>query len=214
MIFANGVPKSGTHLVLAAFDALKIWRYPDVRIVRDVVRGPRTESPGARMHSGKAPKFEELCKAPGCVHAHLSAKADIKPAKTVVIFRDPRNVLLSMARWKYGGSAEMPVALKHFQFKTTDMIQYYRLFLDWWDRSDALCIYYERFRRDPEAVTKAVAEFAGVDWTPAAAEVIGRPTVTWSGQSSDWPAVWNDKIDGAWKAAGGPALVEQMGYPP
>lgn len=108
MIIANGMPKSGTHALMAHLEAKGLRRYPGI------IKG-RDKGIDLRHLGG----WDEPIEGYDFVHGHVPTKAR-KAAEgfdIVTIFRDPRNVLASYARAfkaKWGGRPNFIAAMDDF----------------------------------------------------------------------------------------------------
>src|SRR3990167_219542 len=86
MILANGCPKSGTHALMAWLEGLGLKRMAGVVKVWD-------GSPRLRAELDGLPCIGDF------IHSHIPFGYDVGSHRVITIILDPRNVLLSYARW-------------------------------------------------------------------------------------------------------------------
>lgn len=82
MIYANGLPKSGTHLLMTWLAST------GHREIHGTVKGYGPELRGLRV-GGKG----------DYIHAHVTSDHDL-PGRVITVFRNPRDTLVSYARWR------------------------------------------------------------------------------------------------------------------
>ena len=198
MIVANGVPKSGTHCVMAWLHSMGLQRVPGLIDGRNRKRRLRYYAP---EFAGEVVSLAELREMPDTafVHGHVHAAHKLDGFRVVNIFRDPRNVLVSYVRHQERvHSQRITVVDAINSFCGAPFVEAYRSFLGW--RGRALCLRYEDF---PPG-------FAGTGARLYAHAKHDHNTLTDS--PSDWRGWWNRDIEHAWIAAGGPALLQEADY--
>jgi len=216
-IICNGTPKSGTHALLQAVEAMGFNKYAFVRGLRKdkPCYGRRIDyneesiflSPEAKRNfdnylkntpkvTGRAEVAALLRAAPAMsvVHAHVSwRKRDIlRDLTTVTIIRNPRNNFISWLRW-FG-----PEAAAEF-FPT------YASFLSW--RKDKLFVY-ERLWEPTQIVALGKAVGRDIDLAQAN-EIVDKSknrSLTWTNQPSNHEIIWNPQLAEVWKAHRGERL--------
>lgn len=126
MIVCNGIPKSGTHLLVSYCEGLGMYLYPDT------VKGYGSEIEGL-PHK---PLPHSAC------HAHIPAKhARRIPHRVVTIFRHPRDVLMSYCRAFEVSALE---ALASY-LSGRPFVELYEAFLPW--RQHGVTVYFEQLAK-------------------------------------------------------------------
>lgn len=216
-IVCNGTPKSGTHALLQAVEALGFQKRAFVKAIGKDVCYSRPISYGdesiflsqdakrhfddylknAHTYRGKADVRAFLMPPqpiPTSVHAHVAWRRRdlLEGMRVVTVIRGPRNNFLSWIRW-FGPSA------------AANFFPVYASFVSW--RKEALFVY-EDLWTVPSI--RALADTLGVTVSAVEAErVIGSAkgrSLTWTNQPSNHTAVWNSSLDALWKAKGGDRL--------
>lgn len=216
MIVANGVPKSGTHALMALLAMQGGKRVPGIL---DGFRGPRA----LLMPTGAWPAVPTLEQATALphdhfLHGHVPADVEVPPSvKVVTVLRHPRNVLVSysrrfafnrmilkwIARRRRGMHTALgsPPTLQEILangFVDRPFVEVYRRFLGW--RGRGLVVRYEDIPRDFTAGAPDLYAGAAEDHN------------TLTSEPTDWREVWTPDIDASWRAAGGYELEQDAGY--
>lgn len=216
-IVCNGTPKSGTHALLQAVEALGFQKrafvkalgkdecysrpisYGDESIFlsHDAKRHFDGYLKNAHTYRGKS-EVRGFLMSPQpsrtLVHAHVAwRRRDLLDGmKVVTVIRSPRNNFLSWIRW-FGPAA------------SANFFPVYASFVSW--RKDSMFVYEDLWT---VASMRALAETLDVTISVADAERViesakGR-SLTWTNKPSNHAAVWNASLDALWKAKGGARL--------
>lgn len=203
MIIANGLPKSGTHALMAWLDSMGLKRHPGVLQVRDVKDG---YGYGITYNGDRS--VDLLLDVPHNVymHGHIpfseAAVDSLDGAMVITMFRDPRNVLVSYARYRSTeGPRNWTVKNAVQDFWGEPFVPRYRSYLGW--RGNGLCIRFE----DTTGVGDGAGIYAG---RRPAWDKVSHNTRT--GAPSDWSEWWTPETQEVWERAGGPGLLEEAGY--
>lgn len=160
------------------------------------------------------------------IGAHVHAGIDLWSHPVVFVFRHPRKVLVSWARWVTVGmdwaAAEEPPP-EHVQERIDAeaidrVLGRMRAYAGWRDRA-AISVRFIDYVEDPRRVSAAVCHALGIPHADPM-KVFGdnAPWITreyrgtWSGCHSAWQAFWTDQIDALWSAAGGQEVEKLYGY--
>jgi hypothetical protein len=195
-LIVNGAPKSGTHAFAAFLNRVGARRCPGTLLgcTKDQdlhVSG----APWATMDLLRL--VPDSCYLIGHVAAcHAQA---LEGLPVVTMMRDPRNMLISYRRHrKRVDGVEVSTAEALEDYWGAPFAEVYRGFLAW--RGLAAIVRYEDV---PAAVA---GDGSGIYCRHDA----GHNTRT--GQPSDWVEEWRAEDHRAWRAAGGPELLEAAGY--
>lgn len=198
MIVANGLPKSGTHALMAWLSRMGLKRCPGVLHVR---------SDGDLMVEG-ALSIPTLSVMPDStfIQGHVPFGHNLTGFSVVTILRDPRNVLISYIRHRaasWGGGKRYTVAEALEDFWGQPFVPAYESYLGWQGHSVIL-----RYEEMPSRVIGDGGEIYTPD-RPAWDKWIGN---TRTGAPSQWLEHWTPSAEEAWQKAGGPALVRLADY--
>lgn len=191
MIVCNGIPKSGTHALMALLDTMGLRRHPG------------TILPGPEPYISSMPRLSlaSLQSVPDNVYilAHVPASIRLEGFKILTIFRDPRNVLLSYIAHRL----RRDNLIYTFNQGLTDFWGYpfigaYRGYLGW--RGRAAVIRYEDLPEHVVGNGSGIYRGTAHDWN------------TRTGKPNRWQSSWDATIEQAWAAAGGNELLAEAGY--
>lgn len=211
MIIANGVPKSGTTLLVTYLRCCGCIMEPGGLIADRHGMQPAME---VKEPWGKGRTFQEIMDHEAIdrvVGAHLHDEVSL-PAhhKVAFIARHPRNVFISWARMV---APDDPGSLFTEPWMQMNIVRM-RDFVGWFNRADAV-IRYEQFA---DSVAELTAKL-GLPYSPANVVLHDNapwitPTYrgTWSGRVSDWQEHWNPYIAALWRNAGGREIESAYGY--
>lgn len=218
-VICNGTPKSGTHALLQAVEAMGFEKYAFVRALpkdrpcyarpinynEDSIFLSQQAKSNYDSYLKNAPKIlghadvsRFLHDAPdpsrAVIHAHVcwSRRALLRGVTTVTIIRNPRDNLLSWQRW-FGPNA------------SREFFAVYASFISW--RKHNLFIY-ERLW-EPDSII-ALGNALGHTITPQQVEEIVRKSrgrsLTWTNEPSDHQSAWNSDLADLWRAHRGERL--------
>lgn len=190
MIVVNGVPKSGTHALMALLDTMGLRRHPG------------TILPGPTPYLSGMPRLDlaSLHAVPDNVYvlAHVPASVRLEGFRVLTIFRDPRNVILSYIAHRLRDGYIVGFATALADFWGHPFVDTYRGYLGWRGRSAVM-----RYEDLPEHVIgdgSGIYRGTGHDWN------------TRTGLPSRWETVWDKTMASAWATAGGDELLKDAGY--
>lgn len=195
MIVINGLPKSGTHAVMAWVSRFGLRK----------LRGLLTVNADWRLHvkDGDGLTIDRLRQLPDSIfiHAHVPAQyaGDLQGFAVITVFRDPRNVLVSYCRYRKqvdGLDVTIPQALADFW--GWPFVECYRAYLGW--RGKSVVLHYENI--PPSQTGDGASLYAGepLDWN------------TRTGAPSQWSQHWDAEAERRWIEHGGPELLNLAGY--
>ena len=228
MICCNGCPKSGLGLLMKLCGLsgkrdsnLILERYPNHEHLHTMILIAGQQKFEITPDQAWYPddRWFALC------HASWPTP-EIENERILTIFRDPRNALVSYARWHVQEGAIpqesihdfMDLLLRKGSKDTGNWVDWQRSFLPWknraWTRFEGL---YNR-----EEITR-IARKLGIKMQQLQSKTVlerlhdgeaggHNHRSTWSGRHSRWEEWWNPKMEEAWKTAGGPRLLEEMEY--
>ncbi|MEF0941391.1 hypothetical protein [Rhizobium sp. BR 362] len=210
-IICNGTPKSGTHALLQAVEAIGFEKYAFVRAL------PKDQPCYARRinyneesiflsqqakrnfdnylkNTPKVQGYNDVSRllhgAPSriVVHGHVcwNKRALLRGMTTVTIIRDPRDNFLSWARW-FGPSA------------SDEFFSTYASFTSW--RKDNLFIY-ERLW-EPDHIIALGNTLGHAITSHQVNEIVHKShgkSLTWTNKPSNHQSVWNSDLDSFWRA--------------
>lgn len=164
--------------------------------------------------------LEKAIRGLGCDaghHVHTSDWRLAERRKVAYIYRNPRDVLVSAARYcgeQRRGGIEGDVLLKTFwDFFNCGLPWVYRSYGGWM-RSCAHVVRFEELAglRGVErqgVVVDGMAEWLGVG--KRRLDLVGG-TATWTGRLSDWREVWTEGVDRVWVEEGMVEIERGLGY--
>jgi hypothetical protein len=130
----------------------------------------------------------------------------------VCIFRNPRNCLVSMCRFK-----GMPLVTGSLIRLLRDydghgpMAAYYESFLPWREDPGCLCVTYEDLCAS-DAALRRIAEYLDTPYFEDAWPSLPGLTLTWTGVPSNWREHWSQSIQSAWASSGMVEVEQKAGY--
>lgn len=189
MIIVNGIPKSGTHAVMAWFTRMGMQRHP----------GTLLPAPNGVRAAGVSLEQVKQNNRPGMfILAHVPATRELW-GNVVTVFRDPRNMLVSYCRHREREDGFRPTLAEAIRdYWGQPFVPLYDSYLGWKGRS--VVIYYEDL--PPAQIGDGGSIYVGHD----------RDWNTRTGEPSDWRNEWNDEAEDAWRASDGPGLLRRSGY--
>lgn len=226
MIIVNGVPKSGTTMIVSYLQSCGLRLEP----------GGLVAEPGDKLNMARGGPWRRVRSLwevmnhranDRVIGAHVHADIDLWSHPVVFVYRHPRNVLVSWSRWVSVGldwtraEAEPPLAEVHARMDgeaIERVLGRMRAYVGWRERA-AISFRFADYVENPKAVSATICAAVGI--APAdpmkafgdrAPWVTSNYRGTWSGRHSDWRAFWTDAIDAAWNAAGGPDVEALYGY--
>ncbi len=137
--------------------------------------------------------------------------AEKEPGKRyTVIVRDPRNVVISMIRFR-GKQVTPGTFLSCFRkFEDAPLIAEMDKFAGWLTDPAVHVVRYEDLIRDDRTM-RDLAKWVGVRYIPGAWEGLPGLTMTWNAEHSDYRAIWT-QVQDSWERAGGGELLRTWGY--
>jgi hypothetical protein len=239
MIVSNAIPKAGGHLLFAYLVACGLRRergelYADIDVLdqgdgRFLVSRRRLTGSGKKVWRGLKLRPVDVIladrSADRVVNAHVHDGIGLDGHRVAFIYRHPRDVLVSAARFSAAGfdwgagqpPAEAVTALFTPRF-IAEQIERCRASLGWLTRAD-VAVRYEDFVDCPVRTANIVSvalDILAIDPAPVIGD--GAPWVTrrwrgtWSGRRSDWREWWNAGVDGLWRDLGGVEVESELGY--
>jgi Sulfotransferase domain len=195
VIVVNGVPKSGTHAVLALLDTFGLKRCPGTLLpLHDYYYVEAV--PHLTMASLQA--IPDNCYILAHVPA-LSSGQMLQGLKFITVFRDPRNCLVSYCRHrKRVEDLNVSIAEAIRNYWGSPFVGLYESYLGW--RGKSVVLRYEDLPGSVVGSGQGIYKGSGTDWN------------TRTGAPSRWQAVWTEEDEAAWVKAGGPELLVKAGY--
>lgn len=230
-VWANGAPKSGTHALMKCLGLLGLKREPGMAVAYVASRNIAVKATRADPVARRLNKIIADTNNSKYIHSHVDASRDLGGSPVINISRDPRDMVISLARFHVQEGVTTSVTEsailkvidhKFYSKKAAALIGG---FVGWQDRSDALPIRFEDLISDHGETTMEIAEYLNIPWRPESYnDLIGHAGDydiyagasadhnTWSGRLSNWEEWWTPVIDAAWTESCGPELVKAMGY--
>jgi hypothetical protein len=137
-------------------------------------------------------------------HQH-TPHADKEDGKQVVIFRHPKNIIMSWVRFSKRQISEGLIlgAIQSFEpFAAYD---------GYLDDDTVLTVRFEDLVADQKELVR-ISEYIGVDYIDGAFEMLPKHTRTWTGDFSNWEDHWTDRIQESWIAMDGPEVETRWNY--
>lgn len=158
----------------------------------------------------------ELLGLPDVQLAHAAyGQLDPTAGKHLYIIRDPRNNLISRTRASAYPLTQGSLMLKLRNFEDGLSYRDYAAgFFSWIDDPATHVVRFEALIGDGGATLRGIADFLGVPYLDDAYPHIIGPTVTWTGQLSDWRSepAWTPVVEEAFQAEGGAEVAARYGY--
>lgn len=136
--------------------------------------------------------------------------------KMVVIFRNPRNVLVSECRWQYKRvtTGRMILTLRKWEHEGATsfyetMAEEYSRYLHWKEDPNVLCVNYEDLIKDDKTLRK-IADYLGVPYLEDAFPNLEGLTRTWNRVKSNWEKYWSPEVEKVWKETRADLLEEKL----
>lgn len=126
--------------------------------------------------------------------------------KRLFIKRDPRNALLSWMRHN-GLLMTQTTAISRMR-KYLETLQHFER---WLHDQGTLVVSFERLLADDQQM-REIAAHCGVEYVDDAWQNLPNHTRTWTGNLSDYRAIWSEKVDRAWRERDGSAVLVRWGY--
>lgn len=152
----------------------------------------------------------ELLGVPATHHHEPWRKGLAVVGRPLLVQRDPRNIAISWLRHHGRPVTEGTVIKTIRHFDRAPLAQELAAYEPWRYRAET--VRFEDLVSSVEVMRALATLFASeVDVDEAYAYLPGG-TLTWTGQLSDWTAVWTPAIDRVWAEMDGPALLARWGY--
>lgn len=228
MIITNGVPKSGNWLLVNYLQGCGLKLEPGGLMA---YHAPYKLRMVGGKPWGKSRTLEEILadkRDDRVLSGHFADSVDLPGHRVAFIYRNPRNVLVSYARWHAVNSdwtnktrsqpAEAAVR-KHFGSNWfVNIMNMHRVFHGWLEKAD-VAVRFEDFQDWPEEVGHRISDALDIPFCdPREVMCENAPWVssayqgTWSGKHSDWREWWDNELEALWHRHGGPEIEESYGY--
>lgn len=203
-IICNGVQRSGTHLLAKVFDLCGHYHYPG--ILQTNYYKARTSN----ERSVPAEEFLSKMDHQSCVIAHAGSALTRSGHKLIQIIRDPRDWVVSTARFK--ARSVDPIPPDWAISVAMDQLERHWWHIPWLWKSDLVVRFEDLARHDIKTIDDILSA-ADCDFASAqhiASKLTG--SRTWTGQLSDWRIVFKDYHRQQFDAKGGSLLMGVYGY--
>ncbi len=131
--------------------------------------------------------------------------------RTIIIKRDPRNVVLSWVR-HLGHPVTRGMVMTHIRsFERGQSIVEAMMPFEGWLASSALVVSFEALTAS-DAELRRIADHLEVPYMDEAWRWLPGMTRTWNPQHSDWRALWTPQVQQVWESVGGNELLARWGY--
>lgn len=181
-ILCVGTPKSGTHALTKAVELLGI---------------PRDD----RYREGFCSLTHALPDDPDLPHQY----------RAVMVIRDPRNMLISMVRWRRDTLASgFIIGCLHDYEMDLSLADWLTRMGPWLQRADVVVRYEDLIESD--AALRRIANALGLPYLDDAFSNLPGLTLTWNSQHSDWRKHWTPEIEAAWQSQGLDHIALAYGY--
>lgn len=227
LIIANGVPKSGTTLLVSYLVACGVTLEPG-GLIADETTDERLVLRGG-WPWGKVRGLADVLadrRTDRVIGAHCPADVALDGHTVVLIFRHPRDVLLSTARWRAVGldwtrAKEPPRAAvdRHVtDLAVASILRQFEAYAPWLDRADGKVRFRDFIERPHETAAALCARLGIEPVDPATVLGDAVPWLTesyrgtWSGKNTDWRAYWNRDYEAMWRTFRGPEIERRYGY--
>lgn len=145
-------------------------------------------------------------------HIRWADAAPIEDGPRLLIVRDPRDIVVSMLRWRgaepSGGAF---LALAEEWEPGRSIVACMAEYEGWLTDPATLVVRYTDLVRDDSAM-RQIAAHLGVPYTEGLHGRLPGMTRTWRGGTSDHRALWSSLVADGWSALGGDDLVTRWGY--
>jgi len=189
-VCVTGIPKSGTHALLKAVEMM-----------------------GVPVGEGKAHiDVETLPAEPGHVyHCHIPPQELPGDCRTIVMLREPRNALVSYARFRYGVVTAGNLRLSLLDFFDFSFPEWLRKFIDYRE-SECLPIRFDDLLTDGGESVERIGKYIDAFDTTDVYKNINGQTVTYTGRLSNWQDHWTQRLEKEWRDTGCADLAGRYGY--
>ena len=142
-------------------------------------------------------------------HLPYSERPD---GKTVCIFRNPRNVIISWLRFTGRPLTQGKIIEQIKNYQGVGIAAAGNEFTQYLIDDSVLAVRYEELISDGGKTVEQIAAYLGVPVLDDCYPNIKGLTLTWTGAPSDWEKHWTDEIDIVWKEYGGAELEGAWNY--
>lgn len=190
-VLANGVPKSGTNVLIKLGELMGFK-------TGNCTRENKPTVPGGFNHGHVSSLYRDVVQDNFDVH--------------IQIIRDPRNVLLSWCRHRERDWSEESLlwGIENYH-EGVSMAQYYSLFVPWIAEHDVVFVRFETMFTSPLEIMN-VCKAVGVPYDRSFIENLEGGTRTYYADHSDWPKHWTPKVDRKWHEYNMPFFERWLGY--
>jgi len=232
MILCNGLPKSGTNLLLKLYGLIGLEN--NGVIIRkyspeDNFSCSKFENEKIRIsiNLSEAVDFNETYFCHG--HLVFDNYSFLETHKVVTIFRDPRDVIISTIRdpkQRLPKNQTMDQLIEHLLINgptpyvknsKRNWVEYYRLYLPWINKGNF--IFFDDLKNISQIknllpsynINEEIVQhlFSSGKMLPNGKEAYIERS-TWSGEHSKWKDYWSKEIDLVWNNIGGQELLDDI----
>jgi hypothetical protein len=152
-------------------------------------------------------KVVGLMGAVGHVEHVEYAKVRVRRSRTIFIKRDPRNIVLS---WQRAVSKSDTYAGAMWAYEGKGIVKALADYEGWLQDADTLVVRFEDMYVPSQL--QEIADYVDAPLPDDILDSLPGGTFTWSGELSDYRAVWSDEVQAAWNSIGGEELRRRWGY--
>jgi len=142
---------------------------------------------------------------------HLTYREKVAGGKYILIVRDPRNIVVSMLRFRYKPQTPGMFITTFRKFQDKPLVEELGEYEGWLGDSETLAVKFEDLIVGQNQMEK-IAAYAGVPYLDGAFEELPGLTRTWTGEYSDYRKLWTPEVDKVWREEGGQELAARWGY--
>jgi len=142
---------------------------------------------------------------------HLTYREKVAGGKYILIVRDPKNVVLSMLRFRYKPQTPGMFITTFRQFQDRSLVEEMAEYTGWLKDRDTLVVRFENLTAWPDEM-RMIAAYADAPYIDGAFEELPGLTRTWTGSYSDYRTIWTPEVNKVWREEGGQELAARWGY--
>ena len=228
MIIVNGVPKSGGWMMVNYFTTCGCELEPGGLMAY--------HKPTAKLRQATGKPWDKYLVRPvnevladysrkRVISGHFNSCVDLPGHDVVFVYRHPRDVLVSHARWRavdldWTGKTEPSRAVvDSFMHNTgiiSTLLRQHRDFYGWLEKG--IPVKFSDFVSDKNIARDLCAALDLPYHDPAESLCGNAPWVTkeyrgtWSGNHSHWEEFWDSTVDSLWQQYGGPEVETLYGF--
>ena len=148
----------------------------------------------------------------GCLTQHTHTPYDSSQGRQIVIFRHPKNVLVSWLRHQGIGVTEGHLIGLCKEFRGLPLYDAFAEYTPYLHDKDVLTVRFESLFSDGGETLNRIAQYLDVPVPPDAYGNIVGLTRSYTGKLSNWEDHWSELVESAWVEGRGPEVEAAWNY--